>query len=767
MSTISQQTGSEIKLEISAVYNKIKFHLNKDTSDAKAVFTEAMTDYLAKSAATPGDLVTLQQAIYTYQNQLESNQITLYNSAQELSTAVTAKVHANAVGYASLNSNSAKEHVYGLTYPNIMGYIQSNVADLESPSFATINTALFTAIERLSDGMLTPRVLLDMYAGRLSTYDIQTSIAAIDSNSADQFTIVSDLYNAFSTSGFTLSDVDGASRFNDALTTAINNSSFGSVAFSIYLSVVNLSSPTIPNIANAIASAMGTGDNTSLINSLALDMYSSLLSASEIQAAIGAISEMDAYDGPSMVVAFYAAFNNGSASAITGALSLISNIADFETAKFSLQGIATNQVEYTSYAQLATDIASAVGYNDSDLIRYLALDMAATGIAPSVLQQSMSYVDGANVSELVANVYNAFSKGERFGLLSSYITNYHFDEHSYEDIVNSVRQIGSSESIYSVQDLVDALKTLFSIGDEQAASIQADIELSGFSIDYIKSYLTQIVGSDADTITLSIYQTWSPAYVSAMQGALNLAAGIDYQYNNYSKSYEDSLADIKSAVSALSNTATNHEVAIAISNIVDDFNSFKDYLELDLIYSGLSIVEIKTAIDNLSGVDGIEITSNFYKVLGFPYASAIFGEFSLKDRVASYSDSDYVVTLASQEGSVDISPSADYLNKCTISEEGVYTVGGSVFINFDADLEGKALSDMSELGTDTGNFAAMAQCGAWIEASFDPDTGFDMYLTKTQAAGVTGNSDVTGCSDALDAGLAMAKCYSIFVHYIT
>ena len=87
-----------------------------------------------------------------------------------------------------------------------------------------------------------------------------------------------------------------------------------------------------------------------------------------------------------------------------------------------------------------------------------------------------------------------------------------------------------------------------------------------------------------------------------------------------------------------------------------------------------------------------------------------------------------------------------------------------MFINFDVNNAGIPLSQMTQLGTETGNFAALAQHAEWVKNSFDPNTGYNMYLTETQPAGVTGDSAATGCSDLLDAGLAMAIGYAAFYH---
>jgi hypothetical protein len=105
--------------------------------------------------------------------------------------------------------------------------------------------------------------------------------------------------------------------------------------------------------------------------------------------------------------------------------------------------------------------------------------------------------------------------------------------------------------------------------------------------------------------------------------------------------------------------------------------------------------------------------------------------------------------------------SGAYLNKCTMDNEGVYTVGGSVFIGFDPEGDGILLSSMEGLNTLTGYINAMAQCATWQLTYEDQD----LCVTTTHAGGTTGTGEATGCSPALDFASAGAYCLSVFDNF--
>lgn len=761
MSLLYKKTGYEIKQQILAILNKAKFHLSSDTSAAALSLKQAIEEYVNTNSPALSDFIVLSNYIHNYQNQLSDNQITLRNMAEELINFVSNIIHHIKIGNSSLTSTSPKEHVFDATYSNILEDLKNKINALNNPSRSTIVETLMQSFNSNTNVEVRNKILIDLYAGGLDASTIKSLIYEINLNSPDQFTIASAIYNLFSSTGFTMSDVAGAVSLGDYLHTSINFSSVENILADIKSGIASLSGEdlTIDNIVNMILSAMGVGKDEAIKNYLMLDMYSSNLSAEQIKTNIASISGVD---GPSIAVSIYGAFNYGAGSASSGEIMLMNAIKDngINSSLSSLQSLSTRQ-DIISYADLASSIVTSLSnYGGSDLITRLKMDMVATGVPVENIIANIANLAGEDAASITVSLYNIFGLGRGYNYLAGNIVQKNADPYyvDYNDIRKQISAISSDDSITTSNQLATAIASVLqtsSIDLSLVNALETDINDSGSSVATIKTYLLSITGVDPNSIAASIYQTWSSAYFSAMQGATLLA--MNMENNSLDSSSLNALADRGDTL------LTNHQIAVAIDAIVNnvpDDNMIK-YLESDFTYSGLLASQILAILGSLIASDGASTVAALYKSLGIPYASAISGEQAMQDSIEAYFYSDYVVTISSQNGDYDISPSAVYLNKCIKIDE-VYNVLGSVFASFDNDNQGIALNSMTQLGTNTGNFMAMADCGAWIDYTIS--SGGDLYITKTKMAGITGDSNETGCSELLDPGLALAKCWSAFSH---
>ena len=335
-------------------------------------------------------------------------------------------------------------------------------------------------------------------------------------------------------------------------------------------------------------------------------------------------------------------------------------------------------------------------------------------------------------------------------------------------------------------DVSIAIATAINAGDNMSLIYSLK---SGF--DSITSFhgISAVSGSDAVSIVNSIFDPLTVAF-ALHEGELALRNALSAYHEDSRLEYPIILSNMKDSVLAIDHLTYN-SLALTIANTLNANNSLVNYLLMDFYSSWGSVDYRKSQFAGVSGSDAPSIARSIYENEGlFNGISFSASALALLNAIEDYHNLDTsVVTFSSAIGSdalntdantiigginevgskidvlkttLTITPrSGAYLNKCTMDDNGVYTVGGSVFIGFDPEVGGIALSAMVGLNTLTGYINAMAQCATW-QLTYENQ---DLYVSTTHAGGIAGTMEETGCSPALDFASAGAYCLSVFDNY--
>lgn len=326
------------------------------------------------------------------------------------------------------------------------------------------------------------------------------------------------------------------------------------------------------------------------------------------------------------------------------------------------------------------------------------------------------------------------------------------------ELMIQLDSLGESSRVVDNDSLASSIAEIlyYSVDEEFTSSIQQDLNNAHGVFSDIKDYLNYVYGETTSEIVGSWYVAIGGGYVSAMEGARLLAKAID---NNGVEASTISSYDFK-AISYRWDSSTYYDIAKALVSVVTgsvgNTQLIRD-LAQDFTASELTKDQVVGLLGEVEGSNGAEITASLYRLLGFPYDSAILGKRILASTIEEYHESDNQVTITSLSGMVVAAPQEKFLNVCTIDQD-VYTVGTSVFYNFQGNNIGGQLELMQDLFTFAGREQARADCGRYLVEH----VGDDLYVTTSQPTGVTGNAQVTGCTEALDPALFLAYCDAVF-----
>ena len=326
------------------------------------------------------------------------------------------------------------------------------------------------------------------------------------------------------------------------------------------------------------------------------------------------------------------------------------------------------------------------------------------------------------------------------------------------ELMVQLDSLGESSRVVDNDSIASSIAEIlyYSVDEEFTSSIQQDLNNAHGVFSDVKDYLKYVYGVTTSEIIGSWYVAIGGGYVSAMEGARLLAKAID---NNGVEASTISSYDFK-AISYRWDSSTYYDIAKALVSVVTgsvgNTQLIRD-LAQDFTASELTRDQVVGLLGEVEGSNGAEITASLYRLLGFPYDSAILGKRILASTIEEYHESDNQVTITSLSGMVVAAPQEKFLNVCTIDQD-VYTVGTSVFYNFQGNNVGGQLELMQDLFTFAGREQARADCGRYLVEH----VGDDLYVTTSQPTGVTGNAQVTGCTEALDPALFLAYCDAVF-----
>ena len=291
---------------------------------------------------------------------------------------------------------------YGVSYSDIVTQIQTSVTSLKPFSNNDIVNQVLTVINAANNTDLYNALTIDLDNSGLSS-DNQAKFAAIAGNDGASIglSIYSQLKPASATQG--LVALSASMTANNA-----NNSiDYGAMTNSMKIAVAALTgSFTNHDIAVAMATAIGAGNNLSLINALTLD-FDHTDSASSIQAKIANIV---GGDGPSIALNLYGLLNP--VSSVQGLVALNAAIAAYnnndsvvntvKTAVAALNGTFTNH-------DIAVAVATNIGAsNNSALINALEIDLDNSGSA-AANQARFASITGTDSSSISLSIYSGLN----------------------------------------------------------------------------------------------------------------------------------------------------------------------------------------------------------------------------------------------------------------------------------------------------------------------------------------------------------------------
>ena len=702
--TITAQTSAQIKNAVSKIFKTNKRDLQTDTSDEGVAVLAAINTFLELSAPSFSDLITLREAIYIYQDQ-DSLGIRLYKASSDLQGVVKSLIAEKQFGYTELNSALAYEGIRssGIPYADILdSLIEQSIAGV---SYYDAAVAIATGVGAANDENLINLLWLDGVKKNRYTGYIYQDIQRIPSLGVDGAIIATTIAASVGTTGGvpggSFSAVKSMYYLFDAILTNSNNNAYYTIISNIKSAVATLSNDfTYHDVAVAIATSLGASDNYDLINNLELDFI--IYGANNINSTPQYIqSQMISLSGEDAALITLSFWNLG----------IIGGLSHNKVAVFLMDAIENN-LNQVSYSAMVANIN----------------------------QQIQDLTDPGDVARAVATAINASNN----------------------------------------QDLIYSLELFLNM-------------VGNFN------GLETISGENAPSIVYSILGSLNGDLIYSGELALMKALIAYQQDTNFS--YSQILDQMKDHVNGITENQFTISPSIKIYEIINAINALdnkelRNYLEIDISVwfdkSRISLDYFKQKFAPINGDSSASLTVSLYNNLALGYGLtntdlAVSLMNAIEDERTSTDTS--VVTISSALGSaalttgnntiisgineldeeidvikstLTITPrSGAYLNKCTMGDGGVYTVGSSVFIGFDPEGDGILLSSMDGLNTLTGYINAMAQCATW-QLTYENQ---DLYVSTTHAGGVTGTAEDTGCSPALDFASAGAYCLSVFDNY--
>lgn len=424
-----------------------------------------------------------------------------------------------------------------------------------------------------------------------------------------------------------------------------------------------------------------------------------------------------------------------------------------------------------SDADYANKILSLTGYNyalNSAVFnsQYNALisDISSTN---SPYTQALDKVSALESLQSFSPIMNGFDMGQELcDILHLRSTCTSFTSHIQalvaptvaSELMVQIDSLGESSRVVDNHSMVSSIAEIlyYVVDGDFVSAIERDMNTAHGLFDNVKDYVKYVYGATTSEIIASWYVAIGGGYVSSMEGARLLAAAID---NNYVQATDISSYDFN-ALSYRWDSSTYYDIAKTLVSVVTgstgDTQLIRD-LAQDFTASGMTKEQVIEAFADVEGNNGAEITASVYRILGFPYDSAVLGKRILASTVEDYHESDNQVTLTSLAGMVVTAPQEKFLNVCSRVDD-VYYVGNSVFYSFQGNNIGGHLELMQDLFTFAGREQARAECGRYLVQH----VGDDLYLTTSQPTGVSGNAQVTGCTESLDPALFLAYCDAVF-----
>ena len=559
MTIIAPRTALQSQNTIANTYRSVDSSLKGDNSIAGIAVKQAIFSYLSLPAAKPADLVTLREALYTYQAQLV-RQVGSYKAAEILLLSIKSILTGNQVGDGQLDNGLAIAHTHipGPSYADILVDIRSVVAHLGG--FFTIYdiaVAIAGAIDASDDSMLISALTLDLITAPQSIMAMQGTIASLsgDDGPSMSFALYNVLFNGINgwyvKGDFYPSMTLGMVSLGSDIILYQNENSLTYVdtLISIKAAVAALTDEFTPqDIIAAIAGAINANSDSILIDSLQLDVASSTLSASMMQANIASISGAD---GPAISVSIYNALGNANTSSWQGALALtkrmvINHVRDL----VSYADIITNISEAVnaltgdfSKKYIAIAVAGAINASDDlALINAIELDLAQVAFRypTSWIRDKIATIAGADAQLIAANFYQVLERPNtsmRQGAitLSSDITLY-YNKYSvaYADIVTNIKAaVADLTGDFSKNDIATAIITAINASDDLVLVNALELDLASASNGdrlltplEIQASIASVFGTDGPSISASLYAAFADAYESALRGALFLSKAI-------------------------------------------------------------------------------------------------------------------------------------------------------------------------------------------------------------------------------------------------
>ncbi len=557
---------------------------------------------------------------------------------------------------------------------------------------------------------------------------------------------------------------------------------------------------SVREVLAAIATSINAGDNEDLIHKMESDFKLLLfwyLGNNQIddflKEAILGVENVE--NSASIVQAIYSNQMFTLGSALQGYLTLGADINNnyyengvsyVETLTNIYDGLNALQGDYTK-PDIANVFASSMNAtNESDLINYLNIDLYssehnASTIVTNFLSAESSYLslyemnelDGSSIAMVIYWMMGLGDFASAFKGLTDFseviTSNHENNQVPYAQIWGNIQaEVENLEGEYATIDVINAVAAAVNATDniDFINHFSLDVEMTSDSASVLANKIlnASVTTTDGPSIALAIYNNINVNIYSILQGSIALTDAVYLEHHVRNVYYADIVSNVKDVFSSVNEDLSKDDIVNVLADVLHAQNNKQliAALQLDLISSGSNSSYIISQIaQNTEGTDPASIAISIYKAFNDAWLSVSRGAVALQIGLIDYYDSMRSNSLTGVTGETNVAPKTSfYLNRCSVDDNEVYTVGGSVLLNFDIGQVGILLSDMTELNTKTGNKAAMAQCSAWIESSYDNEN--DMYLTTSKAGGTVGSAEETGCLGPLDSGSALMKCHSIF-----
>ena len=557
---------------------------------------------------------------------------------------------------------------------------------------------------------------------------------------------------------------------------------------------------SVREIITAIAASINAGEDEDLIHKMESDFELLLLwyigdnqIDNYLKEVILGIDQVE--NSASIVQAIYSNEMFVIGSALQGYLTLGADINNnyyangvsyAETLTNIYDGLSALQGDYTK-PDIANVFASSMNAtNDSDLINYLNIDLYSSNHNASTIVDdflnagniyeglySINELDGSSIAMVIYWMMGLGGFASAFKGLTDFseviTSDSENNQLTYSQIWNNIQaEVGNLEGDYAVIDVINAVAASVNATDniDFINHFSLDVEMTSHTAAQLAhNVLNATVNPiDGPSIALAIYNNINVNIYSILQGAIALTDAVYLEHHAHNVYYSDIVSNVKNRFSSITDDLSKDDIAVTIADALNaqDNDLLIETLQLDLISSSSNSSYIISQIaQNTEGTDPASIAISIYESFNDAWLSVSRGAVAFETDIVNYYDSMNLKSLTRAIGESNLAPKTNfYLNRCSVDDNEVYTVGVSVLLNFDISQQGILLSDMPELNTKTGNKAAMAQCSDWIENSYENQN--DMYLTTSKARGTVGTADETGCLGPLDSGSALMKCHSIF-----